>query len=68
MTSSHILPQGGSVSGGALVVLLFKASQEMGEGAEAALITDLGDGIIGGKKQIFGVFQAQTGDVLRQGR
>ena len=63
-----ILPQGGSVSGGALVVLLLKTSQKVGEGAEAALVADLGDGIVGGEEEIFGVFETETGDILCQRR
>ena len=39
-----------AIVGGTLTVLLFEASQKVGEGAKATFIADLGDGKIGGEQ------------------
>ena len=39
-----------AIVGGALTVLLFEASQKVGEGTKAAFIADFGNGKIGGEQ------------------
>ena len=55
-----------SVFGRACTVYAFEATKKMRERVKSALCAYLAHRVVGGEKQIFCIFQAQIGYILRQ--